>query len=376
MEPTRNSIFLGENSSHLVLNNKLRDSLKLTSQTKIKKILFGLSDFGGCGLYRGFRPAQFLNSLHPFSFRCFVVSKVSGDIEMLRDFDYFFLNRPHTTSFSQAYLRFIKGSMNLITDWDDWLLGIPSWNSAAKYYNNPNVRSALVFYLHEATAITVSTPYLKELILKILKRQKPIYICPNFIDSSSILPYKEKDNNKQFRIGWIGTNTHLGDLYMIRDIFSKLYRILGKSVKFVFMGFDANVLKKMIIPSDLPPECLEIHGFVKTHSYLHYMYNLNLSVGLFPLVDCDFNNAKSNIRFLELTSIGVPIVASPTATYKETIKDEINGFLAKNEQEWIDKILTLKDEKLAKKIVENARDYVIKKYSENIIDKWVRPFNV
>jgi predicted HAD superfamily hydrolase/glycosyltransferase involved in cell wall biosynthesis len=55
---------------------------------------------------------------------------------------------------------------------------------------------------------------------------------------------------------------------------------------------------------------------------------------LVPLVDNVFNRAKSNVKFIEAGSVGVPVLASEVGEFKLSIKHKTNGFLAKNPRDW------------------------------------------
>ncbi len=62
----------------------------------------------------------------------------------------------------------------------------------------------------------------------------------------------------------------------------------------------------------------------------------DVDVNLAPLTWSDpFANAKSAVKYLEAAAVGVPTVASPTAAFREAIRDGVNGLLAGGENEWI-----------------------------------------
>ena len=75
-------------------------------------------------------------------------------------------------------------------------------------------------------------------------------------------------------------------------------------------------------------------------------------------------------------ALGIPAVMSPVGVNTEIIQDGVNGYLAKTEDEWIEKISKLiESSELRKKIGENGRVTVEKNYSFNAWkDKYVSYF--
>lgn len=59
---------------------------------------------------------------------------------------------------------------------------------------------------------------------------------------------------------------------------------------------------------------------------------------LVPLENTVFNDAKSNIKFIEAASQGVPVIASTASEYLSCIQDNVNGWLCENEIEWYEKL--------------------------------------
>jgi hypothetical protein len=61
----------------------------------------------------------------------------------------------------------------------------------------------------------------------------------------------------------------------------------------------------------------------------------HMDVGIVPLADSVFNQAKSALKGLEYAAIGLPYVASPTLPYQMAHKEGLNGFLARKPAEWV-----------------------------------------
>jgi glycosyltransferase involved in cell wall biosynthesis len=102
---------------------------------------------------------------------------------------------------------------------------------------------------------------------------------------------------------------------------------------------------------DQPDVDLMLVGFVRTPAvlaeafaarisrfdYQHYLAMQVLmgrcDVCLVPLVHSEFTDCKSEIKYVEASFVGTPVVASPSKVYRHLIEDGVDGFLART-GEW------------------------------------------
>ncbi len=87
-----------------------------------------------------------------------------------------------------------------------------------------------------------------------------------------------------------------------------------------------------------------------------------VDVNIAPLVDNDFTNCKSELKFFEAAAVETTTIATPTYAFKNAIKHGETGFLCQP-GEWYDTILDLyKHPAKNRKIALAAKDYCLKQY--------------
>lgn len=98
-------------------------------------------------------------------------------------------------------------------------------------------------------------------------------------------------------------------------------------------------------------------------------------VNIAPLEPTVFNDAKSNIKYLEAATLHIPSVCSPTAEYLTTIQQGDTGYLASSTAEWEEMLTRLvDDESMRKAMGDRAYAHVQAHYTPSIIaDEQVAP---
>ena len=87
-------------------------------------------------------------------------------------------------------------------------------------------------------------------------------------------------------------------------------------------------------------------------------------IGIAPLTRGEGEEAKCGKKLIEYMAIGIPVVASAVGENNFIIQDGKNGFLCKNQKEWIDRIsLLIEDKRLRERMGINGMKSVKHKYS-------------
>lgn len=203
----------------------------------------------------------------------------------------------------------------------------------------------------------VSTPGMKTNLMQ-KHKIKNVFIRRNLVDeetktySKQILRTKKENSTKIIKIIYATpSKAHNADLYFIKDVLIKVLQENKGKVRLVLMGDldlidDFNVVKKYI---DIEP-AKDYKGFLKTLS--------TMDINIVPLLDNQFNDCKSNIKFLDASMVEVASVCSYVGEYKENLTDGKHCFLAKNLEEWYLKLTTLiNDKELRIKIAKDAKNH-------------------
>ena len=226
--------------------------------------------------------------------------------------------------------------------------------------------------LIEADLVTVTTPELKEIITKHLKsagKENPqIAVLPNSVALEHYDPVElVKD---ELRIMWSGGHGHRHDL---REVVKPLKEVIKKhNVKIVFAGNSWPEIEK-----ELGKENLIVNkAWTGFDAHPYRLKLLGADIAIAPLTDVPFNHAKSEIKFVEASSLQIPTVASPTV-YSKVIEHEKTGFIADSEDAWVEHLSRLlEDAELRKTIGANARKFVEKHRDANKTkDLWIEAYD-
>jgi glycosyltransferase involved in cell wall biosynthesis len=75
---------------------------------------------------------------------------------------------------------------------------------------------------------------------------------------------------------------------------------------------------------------------VNINRFPAFAASFGFDIAIAPLVDCNFNRSKSNLRWLEMSAMKVPTVCSDISHFSQTVRQGVDGFLVKNNdlEEW------------------------------------------
>lgn len=337
------------------------------------RVLYLLGDQMGCGWYRCMMPGIYLRNLHGVDARA--ATSLSPTVrEFARDADILVFQRQmHDDVLAFLYEQKAMGK-KIVYEMDDDFWHIPVKNPAYRYYQAEGL-ARLTRFLEAADLVTVSTEPLKRVVETVHDR---VVVLPNSVDpdvaKAIAAPRRGEASGSSgtVRIGWSGSQFHYGDLDCATDALVQLSR--APHVTLVFSGWVPDRLRR-----EVPAGRLEIHPFVPTNTYYHALARLRLDIGLAPLRENRFNEAKSNVKYLEYSMFGVPTVASPVFPYSTTITHGQDGILVKKNrhQEWLRQLTRLvEDNAERERIAVNAAATIRQRFDlKTNIERWLDAYN-
>ncbi len=362
----REGIFWGGKRVARAIGGILIHSLK----PKKGDILFISGGVGDSALYRTEHVAEELR------FNGFVCATTVQDDPFLstyvNKFKIFIFHRVLYTSAVAKLIKKIKRKGKEIIFETDDLVFDPRYLKYMDYYKKMN---ALERKLYEngvggeilrdpyVKVCTTTTSFLAE---KLKEENKKVFLVPNKLSKND---YKITENilknpqffqreEKEIRIGYFsGTISHNKDFATILKPLEKILETYPQVKLYLAGHLDVeNVFVKKYLSQikQLP--------FVSRRK--HFENIAQVDINLAPLeMNNPFCEAKSELKFFEAGILKVPTVAVANQTFREAIDDGTDGFLAKNAEEWYEKIARLiENDKLRKEIGEKAREKVLRRY--------------
>jgi glycosyltransferase involved in cell wall biosynthesis len=263
-----------------------------------------------------------------------------------------------------AYLRATcqKYKRKLVMDLDDNVYEVDEMNPAyIRYHPNSEALKVVDSILKDVPILTTSTRHLAKIV--VLRRQKAVYVLENYIDKDKYI-YKPElipDNGEKIIIGYQGSSTHYNDL-MLTNILHVLRRICIKytQVRCHFIGCIIDEIENYI-----PKKQLIMTGGERDHdNWIKLWQKLDFDIGIAPLLDTSFNRAKSSIKYYEYALRKIPAVYSFIEPYSTKVQENHTGFLARDEEEWFEKLSWLVENKiLRKKMGDVSRKDVLDNYT-------------
>lgn len=258
-------------------------------------------------------------------------------------------NRPDSCDLSFYFLDIARAlGIQIVLDYDDLLL--PEFTELTGYTRsregqnldaNRQIAIERTAFFAYAQKFQLSTLELADCFAHL---GKEIKICPNKLPLSGFAPISSvirkcsdiPDRNVNF-LYMSGTYTHAMD-------FSILLPVLIKIAQEYRDRFSLTVFGRAKANSGF--QCLKMYS-----KYIHFIDRVSFDqmlkyisyydVCLVPLEDTKFNRCKSNIKFIECASQGVPTIASDLPEFSNYISHSVNGWLSRHQADWYHNIKSI-----------------------------------
>ncbi len=158
------------------------------------------------------------------------------------------------------------------------------------------------------------------------KHNNNVYVLSAPIDTEKFHPLPKKETATECVVGWIGSPS---TTYMLEEIKSVFKRLGEKN--------SSIILKTVGARKDFSIEKMKL--VAKNWSSAEELEDLNsFDIGIMPLNDDPFNRGRLGYKMIQYMAVGVPVIAADVGLNRTVVNSGQNGYLVKNEDEWVEKI--------------------------------------
>jgi hypothetical protein len=255
----------------------------------------------------------------------------------------------------------------VVVDVDDFFDGLAPTNrafAATDPNNSPdNNREIYAEIIRKSFAVICSTQFLFDYYSKI---HKNVFLVRNGIDLKRYRRKNHMTNDyRKTTIGWVGaTPWRSSDLEELSGFLNNY--LIANNLNFHHSGHTTNAAtaasqlmidENRVSTMNLAP----ISDYPKLFD--------NIDIGIVPLRDIKFNQAKSFIKGLEYVAAGIPFIASPSPEYKFLFDAGI-GRIANTPEEWIYHFDELRNRKMRRDESQENLELVKQFSIEAQADNW------
>jgi glycosyltransferase involved in cell wall biosynthesis len=274
------------------------------------------------------------------------------DVSRANEFDIIFIHREALLLGSTYFeKRFRKSKAKIVYDFDDsiWLGDTSDANKKLRWLKYPGKIAKIISI---SDMVFAGNKYLANYASYYNDNVK---IVPTTIDTEE---YKRNPASKRTDgkvcIGWTGSITTIKHFEYAIPVLRKLKQKYGDKLVIKVIGDKKYVNEELGIIGQ---------GWSKENEIDELS---SFDIGIMPLPNDEWSKGKCGLKGLQYMALEIPALMSPVGVNTEIIKDGINGFLATEEQEWLEKISRLvDDEKLRDSMGKAARKTIVEHYSED-----------
>lgn len=260
-----------------------------------------------------------------------------------------------------------KLGQTVIIDTDDHFEQLPidniAYHTTDPKANAENNRDHLIRSYSKASGIIASTKFLHD---KMKRHNDNTIEVNNALDPKDFIRRIDRAGTKP-TIGWVGVM-----LWRVEDI-KEVSGVIKQFVEENDLTFHHSG-----IVMDRPNwfcEATGLHpsyftGQVGTQPKWYGNVFMPIDVGIVPLTNNPFNEAKSNLKGLEYALSGIPFIASSTHEYRK-LRDEGVGLVADKPRDWLKNLNKMIDPDFRRQMAERQYELVSVKYNiDNMVHSW------
>ena len=311
----------------MALHRAASEVVERDVEAPTKKVAM-LKDSAGSGYWRMVLPARHMD-LEGLSVD---VTAAPARYEHLTEYDTVYVQRLHDWESYYLLEKLRSAGKRIVYDVDDEIFSIPADNPACRLIGKDEQTAALAC-MRIADCVTTTTSVLQYRLTQLLGGASPV-VVPNALDpDAGWFPDGQTGSPDGWkRMFWQGSATHASDWMECVEAVDDVMRAHEK-VRMVILGYLPPAVQERLGEPHWRGR-VEYVGFSSPEAYFEIAKRVKADVGLAPLRESYFNDAKSNIKWLEYAMMGMPAAASDCGPYRDTIDDGCDGMLCSNREEW------------------------------------------
>lgn len=184
-------------------------------------------------------------------------------------------------------------------------------------------------------------------------KNEGVHYIPTTVDPNLYPKKNFGGEDEPFTVGWMGTSSTLKYLHEVKEVFLRYADDPG--------------IRFLVVADKEPDFSVKNLRFVRWERKKEKEHLLSFDLGIMPQRDDLWSMGKCGLKLIQYMATSLPSLSHPYGVSQEIIEDNVNGFLRKTPEEWIEVIEILrKDRKLCAEIGDHARKSVEERYSVHI----------
>ncbi len=277
---------------------------------------------------------------------------------------------------AEALVRDVRrGKARLVLHLDDDLWALPPERASDL---PEGFQAVLDLWLTEADAVWVSTQTLAD---RLRDRASRVQVLQPALDEQllirrdwSTLP--RPPGRGRIVLGYMGTATHDEDLALVIPALAEVAAQREGQVALEVVGGVARPeTREALAGLPMPVHFWQGYPVEYPAFLLWFTGHVRWDIALAPLAATPFNQAKSDVKFLDYAALGAAVVASREPVYGRTVHHRVTGWLVDNRTEaWVQALLHLIDHPEERiRLARDARAFLLR---ERTLDRragdWLR----
>lgn len=265
-------------------------------------------------------------------------------------YDYIFVQREALVTGACFYeKKAARSQAKLIFDFDDaiWMQHVSEGNKKFSFLKDTHKTRKLI---ELADCVLAGNTYLQEYALQFNPNS---ILFPTIVDTQKYYRTEETLDKEYVCIGWSGSFSTFEHFRYLEPVLQQIYTKYGAKIKIKVIGAPQVALSFPVVFTEWKEET-EVQELAE------------FDIGVMPLDESDWNKGKCGLKGLLYMSMGIPAVLSPVGVSQEIVSDGMDGFLAKDENDWFRILCELIESKsLRDEIGQKGRTKVVERYSLN-----------